>query len=393
MPSKIKESLLGTSNRAHIPKEGLSKTGLAGRLWPNGEFTLGKIPPKLKTEKEENFDRLRESQYDSVDQWKSKYGRSFVEEYVFIDPGAQEEVLIGLSTLVNSHKKKRTRKRRGQKGITGKGKRTVRNAAWMLKKAYGRKRLGFLTITLPSFLERPDIMAALITDWSELVRQFTQQLSRIIEKRGFAARWVGVTEIQTGRFGEYEEPAPHLHLIYYAHNGDYQWFISANEVREIWKNILEARVKNLLEEVYEVKTGAAVDMQQVKKDPGRYLSKYMSKGAEVITEMKEKNMASYIPTAWWHCCMKLKKAIIELTVELEDSLKISISRGDDLVGEGLVFYLKEIEVDGKKYGWVGMFIAEGVTANQVKNLLNICVKEKRSNQKSLTLKVEPVKTA
>ena len=328
--------------------------GYAGTVWGNGEFTLGKIPPKTKTQKEESYDQAWEGQHDYIERYEYKYGKREKKVYRFLDPGDQERDPLGLSPLTNSHKLSAIdRKPRGRKGITGKGKRMVRNGAWVLQKAHGKKQLGFCTVTLPSFPDRPDLLALMVDDWSELTRQLFQQVTRYIRKKGHQARWVGVTEIQPKRLKERGEPAPHLHFVYHAHNGDYQWFITANEIRQIWKQIIEARIRYYTETEYSVNTKAAIDTQTVKKDAGAYLGKYMSKGGDVIAIMEEQGLESFIPSTWWHCCTELKRAINYLKQELPSDIKTAIVDGVDLVKRGMAVYLREIIRDEKKYGWVG----------------------------------------
>ncbi|MFN7662551.1 MAG: hypothetical protein ACK5PQ_02370 [Alphaproteobacteria bacterium] len=343
-------------------------TGLSGRLYPNGEFTLGKVPPKIKTPKEEAYDKAWEAQHDYVEWYEYKYGTRIKKVYRFLDPSLQEKALLGLSPLTNSHKRESDpgdmeameaettgvkRKPRGRKGITGKGKRMTRNGAWLLQKAFGKKQLGFATVTLPSFPDDPVAFLLLVNDWSELVRQFFQQLTRYLRRSGFQARWVGVTEIQPKRLKERGEAAPHLHFVYHAHNGDYRWFITANEMRRIWKQVLEACIKKWTDVEYSVDTSAAIDTQSVKKDAGAYLAKYMSKGSDVIKLMEEKGLEDFIPSAWWHCCVELKKAVLSLVQELPSDIKTAIVEGVDLVARGVAVYLMEIIKDDKKYGWVG----------------------------------------
>lgn len=363
-PKDLLQALV--NERANNPRR--YSTGLSGRLYPNGDFTLGKIPPKYKTPKEEAFDKAWEAQHDYVELYEYKYGKREKRVYRFLDPGNQNRDPLGLSTLPNSHKPDQVsgddddqdpetpcqpRKKRGLKGITGNGKRMVSSSAWLLQKAYGKKQLGFGTVTLPSFPDRPELLVILVDMWPELVRQFFQQLTRYLKRSGYPARWVGVTEIQPKRLEKFDEPAPHLHFVYHAHSGDYRWFISANEMRRIWRQILEAAIEPYTDGKYSVNTQAAIDTQSVKKDAGAYLAKYMSKGGDVIKMMKDKGLESFIPTAWWHCCLELKRAVKSLIVELPSDFKTAIAEGVDLVARGLAFYLKEVIIDDKKYGWVG----------------------------------------
>jgi hypothetical protein len=124
-----------------------------------------------------------------------------------------------------------------------------------------------------------------------LTRQFIQEFSREIKRSGNKASWVGCTEIQEKRFKKHGEVAPHLHIVYHAHNGDYQWFITADKIRAIWKRILENKIGEWFEQDVEVDTKAAIDTKTVRKDAGAYLGKYLSKGGKVVKEMVDKGLA------------------------------------------------------------------------------------------------------
>lgn len=346
------------SNRNNPLKQ---RTGLSGRLYPNGEFTLGIVPPKRVSEKEKAFDAEWEDQYIECDRWKRDYRGARIEteryfqgdnpDYIRVK---NERSSIGLSLLTNSHNGgTKPRKPRGHKGITSLGKRTVRNGAWLLQKSAGRKRLGFLTVTLPSMPDRLDVMAVLIGEWSEMVRQFFQELTRAIERKGKKALWVGCTEVQEKRFEKHGQPAPHLHAVYVAHDGKFNWYVTAAQMRAIWKRIIEARLKAIFNEDLDIDCGASIDCQTVKKDASGYLAKYLSKGGDVIEKMKDRQMDDLIPSAWWHCCTKLKRQIKALVEELPSDIKIAIRQGVDLVERGVCRYVFDVMKDDRRFGWVG----------------------------------------
>lgn len=367
---------------------------MSGRLYPNGEFTLGYIPQPRLTPKEKRYNDSWSSQFEFVIRtfekgWLGFTGlmnfnfhrfladrsefvscREFTEtdrltgkistlvQFIY---AIRKPPLIGLSLVSNSHKENndevvidsKPNKRRGLKGITSKGKRTIRNTAFLLQKTFGKKRLGFLTVTLPSFPDRPDLAYCLASDWSELVRQFTQEINRAIERKDKTALWTGCTEIQEKRLEKYGEVAPHLHLVYLAHNGNFDWYITANEFRSIWKRIIEARIKHFTSEEIEVDTKASIDSKQVKQDAGNYLGKYMSKGGDVVKKMIDKNLTDLVPTAWWHCCLKLKRILKAMMRELPSDIKIAIKQGVNLVERGICVYLFDVETEDRHYGWVG----------------------------------------
>jgi hypothetical protein len=331
------------------------KTRLSGKLYPNGEFTLGVVPPKRISEKERQYDRDNSEQYATVERVTRAYRGFEVETETYFQEGHYESS-IGLSPLTNSHKNFPVeRKPRGSKGITGHGKRMTRNGAWLQQKIFGKKQLGFLTVTLPSFPDRPDIISALGWDWSELVRQFLQEFTRAIKRSGNQAIWSGCTEIQEKRLAKYGDVAPHLHIVYHARNESGGFFVHVNTMRVIWRRIIDARILHYFGEEVEYVWGAAIDCASVKKDAGAYLGKYMSKGRQVTEMMTEKGLADMIPSNWWHCCLELKRAVKSLISDVPQDVKRAVSQGVDLVERGVMVYLFNIIIDEKTYGWIGKF--------------------------------------
>ena len=367
---------------------------MSGRLYPNGEFTLGYIPPPRLTTKEKQYNDSWSNQFEFVIRtfekgWLGFTGlmnfnfhrfladrSEFVARHEFTETdrltgkkttmeqfiyAIRKPPLIGLSLVSNSHNETidnqlttpKVNNRRGLKGITSKGKRTIRNTAFLLQKTFGKKRLGFLTVTLPSFPYRPDLGIILAHDWSELVRQFTQEINRAIERKDKTALWTGCTEIQEKRLDNHGEVAPHLHLVYLALNGNFDWYITANEFRDIWKRIIEARIKHFTLEEIEVNTKASIDAKSVKKDAGNYLGKYMSKGGDIVKKMIDKGFTDLVPTAWWHCCLKLKRILKAMMRELPSDIKIAVKQGVTLVERGVCVYLFNVETEERHYGWVG----------------------------------------
>ena len=395
-------------------------TGYSGRLWPNGEFTLGYVPPKRHTEKEKRFNADWSNQYEWIEreydpQWRGFEGLMawrwhqelvrvsdlvcqrritrvlpesggrldvLIVTYGVLKPhgfesdlpesqDAQQGSPIGLSPLHNSHNVPEGHTvpapRRGGKGITGYGKRMIRNSAEMMQQVYGRRRLGFLTLTLPSF-DDPFNVQLLAHDFAELMRAAVQEIMREIGRAGGPQVYSGCIELQEKRYRTHGDVAPHLHLVYVAHPGNYDWYVTAAKIREIWARC----IKNRLE--YwgcsgEFEIGAAVDCQVVKASAAAYLAKYLSKGGKILEDLKNNGDTELIPTAWYTVCNSLKKAVKGLTTELGSDIKRSIIQGVDLVRSGFCQWLFkiEIEIDGETFsrGWVGKIAGQSINPLQV----------------------------
>lgn len=340
---------------------------------PNGEFTLGFIPTKKIREEDRQYDIDYRDQFDEVvrevqpyyysikddDQETWHFRQKPLVERFFIE--GRHERKLSLSGLINSHKgseagsentSKRLRRARGAKGLSSYGGRMVRSSVFVLQRKYGRKRLGLMTMTLPSLSD--DLLWLLIYDWSELVRQFLQELGREVERAGGVADWVGVTEIQPKRFQKTGMPVTHLHLCYVAHSGNFQWYVSASKIRSIWSRLILNRLNYYLPDLplTEVNCQAAVNLQGCKKDPSSELAKYLSKGS-CLEGLHKLGLQDLIPRSWWHCKKSLKDKVKSEIIELPSDIKLAIKNGIDLLRRGVLIYFYEVKRDDKVFGWSG----------------------------------------
>jgi hypothetical protein len=79
----------------------------------------------------------------------------------------------------------------------------------------------------------------------------------------------------------------------------------------------------------------------------------MSKGGDVVKKMIDKGFTELVPTAWWHCCLKLKRILKAMMRELPSDIKIAVKQGVNLVERGICVYLFNVETEERHYGWVG----------------------------------------
>lgn len=247
------------------------------RIFPNGEFSI----------------------------WDEK-------KTLVVEPPPERPDYLGLSLLPNSHRvalgmadPPPERARRGLKGITRHGARTVRNGAFLLQQKYGRRNLTFLTCTMPSVPQTKQFEIALA--WPEIVRKFGQAVKRLLVAAGLSGTFVGCTEIQGARYQKDGGMPLHLHLVMVGRKYGKGWAIDANQWRSLWRNALVNEVDGL----EDVSFAASVDCQAVKKDAAGYLGKYMSKGPGQISAMVDEDpgIAVFLPATWWICSLKLRRAI------------------------------------------------------------------------------------
>jgi len=192
---------------------------------------------------------------------------------------------IGLSNALNSRKAKK----HGLKGISQAGRIAVREGCYMLGKEFGKKNLSFVTLTVPYHGE---YLKKINENWSKIVHRYYEEIGRFYQRKGVKFRYVSVTEIQEKRYKAYGECAPHLH---YVCNGTFKkdYIMKPREIRSVFKRVCERFIGET-----DVDWSACENVQRVKKDAGRYLSKYMSKGGELISEIAEK-MPEQLPRHYW----------------------------------------------------------------------------------------------
>ena len=348
----------------------VNQTGLRGKIWENGKITAGVVPGKKIRQADREYDRDYEYQFDSAFVPIRDYKGYRLEEQTYFIPERSQEIIeqkyspqdssdIRFSIHFNSHRPPRDEVRsprtpRGQGGLTSYGKNMIQNGCYRLEQIYSRKRLAFGTITLPSLPE--DYLLLLISDWSELARQFLQQLDRELARHSPKSRghYVGATEIQPERMEKSGIPCPHLHFVYPAHAGDWNWWITADRMRQIWHSILSARLAQWVpaDQLPEINCRAACNCQRLKKSAAKEMGKYLSKGS-CIKKIKDSGYIDFLPSAWWHCGRILAKAIKKHIIPCPGDLLLAIRQGIDLVGRGLCEYLYPVERDGMIFGWSG----------------------------------------
>lgn len=256
------------------------------------------------------------------------------------------EFSLGLSVPVKSHKcppkPPETRERKGQ-GFSSHGRRMVRNGAWWLEKNFGKARLSFLTCTLPDrALELMEASGEAAALWAEIVRQFEQWLKRQLRTHQLCDFIVGVTEVQPDRWKNSQKVGLHLHWAFQGratYRGD--WAIGKKRFLAGWLKI----VSNVLGQ--KVEGSSATRVEQVKKSVENYLSKYMSKGGEFITEIIVAGKRDLLPTSWWNISFELRRIIKSLIIPISEQAKnVLYDTREALKEQGIIqwFYVHEIDI-------------------------------------------------
>lgn len=247
-----------------------------GRLWPNGEFTVGYAPCG-------GMEVL-----ESAEEYAAKWTPP-----------------LGSSIPSNSHRHRDGgAAKRGTKGLTSHGKRVLRNAAWRMQRLYGKRSLSFVTLTLPSLSYEE--YWNLSTCWSEVVRVFFQKISRALDRKGLPSCYLSCTELQPERTQRDEVPALHLHFVVVGRwRGRGAWAFTPKFFRDSWAEVLELYVG------HPVVRDALENVQMVKKDVSAYLAKYMSKGVSMASPPRSDGTGWSLPTCWYNCSIKLRRWVLD----------------------------------------------------------------------------------
>lgn len=288
----------------------------SGKLYPDQTFSLGAVPRAKKRQADKEYDRALEQQeptdLNGVIDWyegTTSIGGEF--------RSTSEAPPLFIKAPKSSPTKRGTY---GKHGITGFGRRVVRNSSLLLERRYGKRRLGFVTCTCPAF---PAPVQRLLNGlWGEVVRRFYQKLKRQLKKISKPFVYVGVTEIQEKRFATTGIPVPHLHFVYLCRSGQSsRYWLYVCQIHRAWNEALREGIGlgGYPYTMSELPGWGSVHCQTVRKSASSYLGKYISKGCKVLESMKEQGWTEF-PKQWWTASMQMKKMFAESIVHLDTHL-------------------------------------------------------------------------
>ena len=268
-----------------------SRSGdLEAKLWPNGEIAVWR-QRRLK----ENIYKKGRLSSDALDE------RPLVpvEQTESMDSGAQR---LGLVNVRNFDRPMAGRPRIGLKGITSKGKRMVRNACYLLERDVDKRFLTFATVTLPPLPETQ--LRELHQKWHKVIDAYRREIRRELRRSGLSGELVGVTEIQPKRYASTGYPILHGHFVWVGRNRGCDWAIKPATHDSIWARAIAVALPNT-----DIDVSKACKMLPVKGSTESYLSKYMSKGGESISEVLRDGFEDWMPKQWWSLTRSLSKRI------------------------------------------------------------------------------------
>jgi len=284
--ARLRQTLGGTMGRTPDKKN-------FGRIWPNGNFSLGVGPVGTAALEMDGKDE------ESLARWGDHPGLG---------------AAIAAFTSSNAPKSDTEcpdRPKRGLQGITGHGQQMLRSACYLLERDYGNADLCFATLTVPTLSRQGRLTLA--RNWSLLVNQLTKWVCRRLMRAGRPTKVAGCVEIQTARLANRGEGYLHLHVVWpsHANGGGRCWAVNWAEMRDWWGKALERFSGETLPH------HPRVELSAVKKSAEKYMGKYLSKGSgESLDEFISDLGVEAVPSQWWF-----------MSAEMRDQVKAAIAHG------------------------------------------------------------------
>lgn len=287
------------------------KTGLKARLWPNGECQIWK-PKTFAARPIEAYDAERDEPV-ILALWRmlgnplswvlDEHARLGLSPLPIFDKPLERDV-------VESQRDEKVRARKGTTGISGYGKRLVRNACDVLQREAGKARCIFATVTVPNVpLEK---LSKIHNRWSKVVELYRLNVKRALEDKGLSGELVTVSEIQEKRHKNTGLPVLHLHSVFVGVTKVGKFAISTEQHDDMWYRAL-----NVVVDIDRAECATACNLQRVRKDAGAYLGKYMSKGAQSVRRALDDGLASWLPKHWWNCTRSLGRRVKSQTRRID----------------------------------------------------------------------------
>lgn len=224
---------------------------------------------------------------------------------------------LGLASESNHHKEGK-KNRYGLKGIGVGGRKRVREGCYLLERKYG-KRLGFYTLTCPYTDERE--IYEFNRNIAEIARRYFQELKRYYDGIGETWSYVSVYEYQPKRYERDSYPVLHIHYIAPCYRrGSWKWICKAEILRGIFARVCRFVVGGSPD------TSPSIDATVIRKSAVGYISKYMSKGGEIVETVAE-TAPSQVPSQWWSMSSNVRAAIKRCTTVVPEEISAYLFAG------------------------------------------------------------------
>ena len=233
---------------------------------------------------------------------------------------------------------KRTVAPRGFRGLTSYAKRLLVGSVNLLERQHGKRNLVFHTATLPT--DNPALKIEALKRSKQVLKYWRKVLSRLLDRVGLPKDdIVIVLELQ-------KRGAVHFHTVFVNHYRRGRYVLSLQQLDKAWKQALTAVVPALKTADF----SKSCRTERVKKSAGRYLAKYLSKGAF--------KFSANFSITWYSVGDALKQRL----KELERTVCLSVRRDFDfsvlarvLVNSKLAWCLDYFVLDGAVRSLFGYF--------------------------------------
>lgn len=333
-----------------------------GKLWPNGEFSLGYVRDGVASESGEESSYHTGGRFltaKELDERLEAMNELLDEVERFYSMSAQAGIVgLTLSNVWNSHKQSPPTKY-GLKGITGHGSKMLRSACWLLEERLGKDDVVMVTLTVPTLGRTA--RKKLAESWGVLTNRLVQKVSRDLIAAGRPAAIAGCVEIQTARLKKYQQGYLHFHFVCpkFANKGG-TFAVQAVDLRSWWKAAIERIIGCELPSLPRIETAP------VETSVEGYLGKYLSKGTGAELEQFIGDLGEdSVPGQWWFMSAPMREAVKSGTRSGRNAGAVLDAMVNHLLemGTGQGFeYIRHIDCDlgGLKVtvGWVGRLSRE-----------------------------------
>lgn len=338
-------------------KQSSGKLRAMGRLWPNGEFSVGYAPEGDETTEREEWSWTGGTKGLTPDELDARleYMEAWLDyqAQVCYLPALQALQILTLSNVSDSHKGL-PRPQQGLKGLTSNGTKMLRSACYLLEQKLGKDDCVMVTLTVPTLGREQRKMLA--RQWGRVTNRLVQYLTRALLSAGRPPVIAGCVEIQTGRLSRSRQGYLHIHLVCPAYsNKGGRWAVDACDLRTWWSQEIERTIKCSLPHLPRVETAI------VQKSVEGYLGKYLSKGqgdelGAFIGDLGEEA----VPAQWWFMSAPMRQAVKAQTASGANAGALLDALVNHLLewGDGTGFeYVRHIDCNigglPVTVGWVG----------------------------------------
>ncbi len=274
----------------------------------------------------------------------------------------------------------------GERGLTAYGKKMIRRATAIMERKYGKRRLGFLTFSLPEW--NNSTMRFLSRYFREMLRKLEQEIRRELQRVGAPPDMVYCVEIQMKRFRRGGGIVPHVHMVVLSRSAraaqaeKKDWYISLDGYKAIWNRIVQDAYTKAVEGGFAAEESrpnyqARAVPQTIKKSATGYMSKYMSKGGgdlEDLLAYRYKHMSEdnpwELPRRWYGISKELRAKAAAAVIEIPHWLWLEIQAFEEgSKPNKTVRSKRSFHVFLEKYGFEKLIAISGLIQPKIIDLL------------------------